>query len=587
MLTDVKALCRWALHALTACIFVLVFSGAAAAQNLTCPLTSNLNTNSGVVRNVASVCLIGYGLELDTTYGDLNNEGPNGNDGTILNEGTINNAVAIVQTYCPFSGCQPNSTQNTVYNALGTVFNSGGIYDGVVLNTGLIENETGGILSNVRLTNALGGTITNYGSLTGTLTNGGTIYNLGGSIELTGLSSTNTNNGTIQNFSGGSITVDAGTSLTNNATIFNNLGGTITNSGNLTNSLGATITNDGSFGGAGSFANNGTFNNTGGAGLLSLDSSGQITNERGGAMDVGSGTGPPSVNTGSVINNGFLGISGLNNFGQLQNNGTLSVGVGFLALEPGVNVVNNGSILIDGFSGQGGIIIGVASTLTNAAGSSFQQVDGNTSVYGTLNSVPAVQLQGGTILGTGTVTGDVNNSGGTVQPGVQPTNVGGFVPGTLTINGNYTQGSAGGLDIELLSDAPDGFGLLDVSCLVTLDGTVDFFAYPGFDPQVGEDFTFLLGGSISGEFASLDAEGWSCPIEDTCFVVYGAHSVSLDIDAATSGERGRIESREVVGGGGGAATPEPSTLALLALAIIPFVAVSWRNRRAEVESTPA
>ena len=491
-----------------ACCLGLALCGTASAQNyLNCPLTSNVDvTNSAPGVNAASVCLVGDGLTLSISSGAyLFNSGPDGgNGGTILNEGTINNAGVIYQA------------QDTVYNAGGTLLNSGEVGNGVVLNTGLIENETGGSLVNVSLTNAVSGTVTNYGSLNGTLTNAGTIYNLGATIELTGVSPTNTNSGTIQNFSGASITVDGGTSLTNNGTIINNLGATITNGGQLVNSEGATITNNGAFTAKGPFANYGTFSNAGGAEFYSLDNSGQIMNQISGVVDIGSGGAPSSVNTGSIINNGYLGISGLSDLGQLQNNGTLAIGDGSLAIQSGVNVVNNGSIYVFGSSGAqgGGVIIGVASTLTDTAGSSFVQYSGNTYVYGTLNSVPAVQLQGGTLLGTGTINGNVINSGGFVQPGAQPAYVSGMVPGTLTINGNYTQGSFGALDVELLTAYPGGFGLLDVTGLATVDGTVDFFAYPGFTPIAGEDLTFLQADSLAGEFASIDFEGWNCPTGD-------------------------------------------------------------------------
>ncbi len=309
--------------------------------------------------------------------------------------------------------------------------------------------------------------------------------------------------------------------------------------------------------------------NSGTASIIGLNNSGQITNQASGGLEL-EGT---SFNFSSLTNNGAMFVSNtLNNYGQLQNNGTVNID-GFLVVQPGGAVLNNGSIVVTIFASEGGVIIGVGSTLTNAVGSSFVQNDGHTYVYGTMNSAPVVQLAGGTLLGTGTINGDVNNSFGIVQPGAQPAQVGGTIPGTLTINGNYTQGSNGLLDIELLGNNPGGFSVLDVSGLVTLDGTLDFFAFPGFTPEVGGDFTFLLFGSLSGQFANVLFEGWACPVGDTCDVVYGAHGITLDIDALGTGGGGG-------GNGGGTSVPEPGTGELLLGAIATmFCAPLLRKRQ--------
>jgi hypothetical protein len=124
-----------------------------------------------------------------------------------------------------------------------------------------------------------------------------------------------------------------------------------------------------------------------------------------------------------------------------------------------------------------------------------------------------------------------------------------------------------------------------VSGLVTLDGTLDFFAFPGFNPQVGEDFTFLLFGSLSGEFAKVDFTGWTCPIGDVCDVVYGTHSISLDIDAMGTGGGGGDGGN---GGGGGTNVPEPGTAALLmsALAFILYARATASERRLGFRQIP-
>ena len=53
---------------------------------------------------------------------------------------------------------------------------------------------------------------------------------------------------------------------------------------------------------------------------------------------------------------------------------------------------------------------------------------------GNLQFTSPFPLHGGTLEGAGTVTGSVNNTGGTISPGQGP--------GLMTITGNYTRASA-------------------------------------------------------------------------------------------------------------------------------------------------
>ena len=53
-----------------------------------------------------------------------------------------------------------------------------------------------------------------------------------------------------------------------------------------------------------------------------------------------------------------------------------------------------------------------------------------------------MEIQGGTLTGSGTIDGDLINGGG-VSPG------GDGVPGVLTVAGNYTQTTLGVLNIDL------------------------------------------------------------------------------------------------------------------------------------------
>ena len=135
-------------------------------------------------------------------------------------------------------------------------------------------------------------------------------------------------------------------------------------------------------------------------------------------------------------------------------------------------------------------------TVEAAAGSivyrsgEYVQTAGMTMAHGTLTATDGVNIQGGALIGVGTVNGSVINSG-MVGPG-------GSV-GTLTINGNYTQTAAGSLAIELGGAAPgSGHDVLAVSATVALGGDVHVTIVHGFMPQVGQEFTIVTGAAVSG-----------------------------------------------------------------------------------------
>ncbi len=105
-------------------------------------------------------------------------------------------------------------------------------------------------------------------------------------------------------------------------------------------------------------------------------------------------------------------------------------------------------------------------------------------------------LQGGVLEGSGAVTGSVNNTGGTVSPGLGP--------GLLTLTGNYTQGAAGTLNIELGGLTPiTQYDRLVVNGAATLDGVLNTSAINGFTPQIGDSFTVLQYAAHTGAFATI------------------------------------------------------------------------------------
>jgi hypothetical protein len=565
-----QSIYRRAIRSMLGCIFALALCGAASSQQIPCPLKTNFKITTGIDTLGAPSCVVQAGVTLSLASGGaLANQaigpapGHNIVAGAIINDGTISN------------GGQFSNSGATVTN-FGTIINNNNFdnTEGVLTNAGILDNF--GTLSD----RAGDGTVNNTGILTnaGVMTSGTVTNTNGASFNNTGtLTLINTNNiGTFTNTVGASTTNNG--SLVNSGSMVNR--GTFDNPGSLTNN--GTITNYGgwndqqAFPGNYNITNNGSFSNYGnltsygfgnGAGGTLINQTGATLKLTGFTENVGVLTNNGSLtiaglmgDTGTLTNNGALTIQGSVVLGNLNNtvatnHGTLTLASGsnFLVLvneQPGA--IQYGVLTNSGTISNNGGTLNVQGTLNNLAGSSFVQTAGSTYVTGVVNSVPAVQIQGGTLGGGGTINGDVNNSGGVVEPG----SVG--MP-ALSINGNYTQGSNGALQIDLGGAMPYQYDHFDVSGLAALDGTVDFVAQNAFTPVAGDDFTFLFFGSLSGDFAHIDLTGWTCPTGDSCDVVYGADSASLDILGPN---------------GGSTPTPEPSTLLLLGVALLVLSACS-------------
>src|SRR6185436_11625750 len=91
---------------------------------------------------------------------------------------------------------------------------------------------------------------------------------------------------------------------------------------------------------------------------------------------------------------------------------------------------------------------------------------------GSMSSTALLNIQGGSIAGTGTITANVSNTGGIVSPSKATVPTG--PTGILNITGTYTQGAAGGLNIDLGgTGAGTGFDQLNVSGTATLNGALN------------------------------------------------------------------------------------------------------------------
>lgn len=97
---------------------------------------------------------------------------------------------------------------------------------------------------------------------------------------------------------------------------------------------------------------------------------------------------------------------------------------------------------------------------------------------------------GGTLCGTGTVAGYVNQMGGTLAPG--------HSPGGLSIGDNYTQSSSSTLRIELGGKAPGtAHDQLVVASNVSVKGTLAVELYNGYAPAGGERFDVIRSESLT------------------------------------------------------------------------------------------
>jgi hypothetical protein len=98
-----------------------------------------------------------------------------------------------------------------------------------------------------------------------------------------------------------------------------------------------------------------------------------------------------------------------------------------------------------------------------------------------------------TLQGTGTINGSLaNNAGGIVSPGNSP--------GTLSVDGTYSQAGGSTLLIELGGTGAGSFDKLAVGGALTAGGTLDIDLINGFTPTAGNSWDILDFASATGTF---------------------------------------------------------------------------------------
>ena len=141
-------------------------------------------------------------------------------------------------------------------------------------------------------------------------------------------------------------------------------------------------------------------------------------------------------------------------------------------------------------------------------------------------------VAGGVLTGTGTAGSAVNNSGGTVRPGTSP--------GVLTVDGTFTQGAGGTLEVEVDGAAAGtGFDRLAVTGTANLGGTLAILRDPGFEPDAGDTFQVVTSGSRTGTFATVTgtaiATGKDFEARYPAAAPFGAQLVVTGEDEPTAG----------------------------------------------------
>ena len=228
-----------------------------------------------------------------------------------------------------------------------------------------------------------------------------------------------------------------------------------------------------------------------------------------------------------VLTGTFLWQSGSFSDGgetTLTAGGTLSVegSTGPHLLDGGRTFFNEGTVaLLSGatlevpsggaFTNAGGIVqVRPGSTLLLEV--TYLQIAGTTRLETGIVFTPLLDLQGGTLEGTGAIFGDVRNA--------SRLDVGGTgLAGALGILGNYTQTSSGTLGIEIGGlEAGSTYDYLTVDGAATLDGTLALGLLSGYVPGDGDVYQIIGCPAVSGDFAAFEG---LMPTNDRSYYPYG------------------------------------------------------------------
>jgi hypothetical protein len=188
---------------------------------------------------------------------------------------------------------------------------------------------------------------------------------------------------------------------------------------------------------------------------------------------------------------------------------------------------STGSVAVENmaFENLGGTVELASGTL-RLGSVGYTQYSGATHLTGgSLSSGGPIELRGGSLAGTGTITGNLYNFGGTVAPG-SPAQAGST--GILNIAGNIRQEPHGILKVNLKGSRPgSGFDQLRVTGQTVLDGTLDLDTASTYAPGNTTKLKVLTMASRLGKFDQLKDTVLSGGRE--WYAIYSLRDVTLGV----------------------------------------------------------
>jgi hypothetical protein len=235
-----------------------------------------------------------------------------------------------------------------------------------------------------------------------------------------------------------------------------------------------------------------------------------------------------------VTNAANIILTGLNSKIVDQNNVNGLLNFANNAATGKFTLANNQSLTTAGsnFSNAGSMTIKTGSTFTVGNGGNltlpvnYTQTGGTTTVDGTLTSTasniaPTLNLNGGSLFGTGTLGYGVIDSGA-MSPGEQS------AVGSMSVTGTYTVNPTGALSIAIGGNTVGTqFDHLNVTTTANLNGTLNLSLVNGFVPALGTQFDILDASSVTGTFTTVN--GIAINGSEHFAVTYNGNDVILTV----------------------------------------------------------